>query len=61
VDLHKIYDGALNSCIRSRIAVRGFLWIRYCTFGIHKIRGILRVSEELLRSQEGPFSRELIS
>jgi hypothetical protein len=38
-----------------------YLWMRYWTFGLHKMRGISWLAEELLASQEGPYLMEWVS
>jgi hypothetical protein len=39
----------------------GLLWIRWWTLGFHKMRGISWVAEDLLASQEGLCSIELVN
>jgi hypothetical protein len=54
--------GAQTGLIWLRIGTGGgLLCIRWWTFGFHQMRGISWVAEDILASQEGLCSMELVS
>jgi hypothetical protein len=62
VDLQELGWGAWIGFIWLRIGTGGgLLWVRESTFGFHKTRGISWLAEDLLASQEGLCSIELVS
>ena len=61
VDLREVGWGAYNGSIWLRIGTGGgLLRIRWWTFGFHKMRWICWVTEDVLASQEGLCSMELV-
>jgi hypothetical protein len=57
VDLQEVIRGVM----RVGTAGGGRLWMRYWTFGLHKMREISWLAEKLLTSQEGLCYMELVT
>jgi hypothetical protein len=61
-DLQEINAGALTELVCLRIGTSGgLLWMRYWTFGFHKMRAISWIAEDLLVFKGSLCCKQLVS